>query len=83
MNPRLSLVLGIALAVTLAGCGKTLGVAPQVSRGAPLAEPPAIAPRRNLFPPTPGGIHLNLVFNYRVTNLHREIGVVDVVWGSR
>jgi hypothetical protein len=27
-------------------------------------------------------VHLNLVFNYLVKQLHNEIGVVDVVWGA-
>ena len=40
-------------------------------------------PRRAVFPPTRSGVHLNLVFNYAVPDLRREIGVVDVVWGSR
>ncbi len=42
-----------------------------------------LSPRRGQFPPTPRGIHLNLVFNYLVKNLHREVGLVDVVWGAR
>lgn len=43
---------------------------------------PATSPRRSEFPPTPSGVHLNLVFNYRVKNVRSEIGVVDVVWGA-
>ena len=40
-------------------------------------------PRREQFPPTPSGIHLNLVFNYLVKDLDREIGLIDAVWGAR
>lgn len=40
------------------------------------------APRRALFPPTPSGVGLELVFNYNVANVERESGLIDVVWGA-
>ena len=41
-------------------------------------------PRGNLFPKTKGNIHLEMVFNYNLTQkqLNSETGVVDLVWGS-
>jgi hypothetical protein len=68
-------------------CASPGGVAPAADAAAMPAMRPAAsapgAPRRWLFPPTPGGVHLNLVFNYAVPHLRSELGVVDVVWGSR
>ena len=40
------------------------------------------ASRANLFPATTDGIHLEMVFNYNVTDPNIESGVVDMVWGS-
>src|SRR5271165_4706520 len=40
------------------------------------------ANRANLFPATTDGIHLEMVFNYNVTDPNIESGVVDMVWGS-
>ncbi|HEY6326831.1 MAG TPA: putative glycoside hydrolase [Candidatus Cybelea sp.] len=78
-------VVFAALALALAGCGRTIAGPPPAPRdaGTRLSQGPATAPRRNQFPPTPSGIHLNLVFNYLVKYLRREIGLVDVVWGSQ
>jgi len=45
-------------------------------------DSPAVGPRRDRFPATPGGVHLNLVFNYAVKNVRREVGLIDVVWGA-
>ena len=75
----------VVLAAALGGCGTTIAGAPPGSAGADAwpARAPDAVPRRNQFPSTPSGVHLNLVFNYRVPNLRREIGVVDVVWGAR
>ncbi len=38
--------------------------------------------RGNLFPDTTENIHLEMVFNYSVTDPNTEAGVVDMVWGS-
>jgi hypothetical protein len=38
--------------------------------------------RTQYFPDTTDGIHLEMVFNYNVTNPTTEAGVVDMVWGS-
>jgi hypothetical protein len=80
LGPRWAVWTLLAVA---AGC-RGAGLPPM--RGAPGA-PPLIRsleepPRRDLFPPTPGGVHLNLVFNYDVHHRKREIGSVDVVWGA-
>jgi hypothetical protein len=79
-------VLRGALAATalaaLTGCGGMRAVGPPAPAPAASALASDTAPRRAQFPPTPGGIHLNLVFNYQVKHLHREIGVVDAVWGA-
>jgi hypothetical protein len=40
------------------------------------------SPRTQYFPNTTDGIHLEMVFNYNVTNPGIEAGVVDMVWGS-
>ncbi len=83
MDVRTSLLFGL---FALAACGGIDGggaVTPRslnASNG--VAAAPDLVPRRAEFPPTPSGIHLNLVFNYRVNDLHREIGLVDVVWGA-
>ncbi|MGA8574294.1 MAG: putative glycoside hydrolase [Candidatus Cybelea sp.] len=73
-------------AATVAGCGGEAALSPQrvsaTSAAAGYAAPD-LGSRRNQFPPTPSGIHLNLVFNYLVKDLGREIGLVDVVWGAR
>jgi len=49
----------------------------------PAAEAAAGA-RGSLFPQTPSGIHLEMVFNYDLSQsqLSEETGVVDLVWGS-
>jgi hypothetical protein len=79
---RLKAFLPVALAVlTVAGCGQNLGLARQAF-GGEFNGLSALAPRRGEFPPTPSGIHLNLVFNYRVRNVRHEIGVIDVGWGA-
>lgn len=77
------LLAAACTAALLAGC--SAGASTPQFAPAPAADVPAAAqaPRRALFPPTVGGVHLNLAFNYDVRNLHSEIGVVDVVWGSR
>lgn len=75
-----------ALAVlALAGCTVAGGVPPRNANAGAFGASgtPDLAPRRAQFPPTQSGIHLNLVFNYRVRDLARESGLVDVVWGSR
>jgi hypothetical protein len=74
--------LGAFLVAALAGCAGAFGAGPPVSHLSRSAASPELSPRRNQFPPTPSGIHLNLVFNYRVKDVHREIGLVDVVWGA-
>jgi hypothetical protein len=38
--------------------------------------------RTQYFPNTTDGIHLEMVFNYNLTNPGIEAGVVDMVWGS-
>lgn len=38
--------------------------------------------RGGLFPDTTDNIHLEMVFNYSVTDPNTEAGVVDMVWGS-
>jgi len=83
MNRPTKFLCVVAISAALSGCGKTVGLAPQVPNGAVSSRLPDLVPRRNQFPPTPSGVHLNLVFNYRVADLRREIGLVDVVWGSR
>jgi hypothetical protein len=81
---RFGIAWVLALAsVACAGCGKTLGVSPAPPGGAPAMQAPDLAARRSEFPPTPSGVHRNLVFNYLVKDLRREIGLVDVVWGAR
>ncbi len=39
-------------------------------------------PRTQYFPDTTKNIHLEMVFNYNVTNINTEAGVVDMVWAS-
>jgi len=70
-------------AAALAACGGHAAVAPLPAGNSYYAASPTLATRRDQFPPTPNGIHLNLVFNYAVKNLRREIGLIDVVWGAR
>jgi hypothetical protein len=79
---RVNLVAALLLISGLAGCGE-VSIAPRIPSPAFTATTPDATPRRNQFPPTPSGIHLNLVFNYDVRKLSREIGVVDAVWGAR
>ncbi len=38
--------------------------------------------RTQYFPDTTNNIHLEMVFNYNVTDLYTESGVVDMVWAS-
>lgn len=38
--------------------------------------------RTQYFPDTTNNIHLEMVFNYNVTNINTEAGVVDMVWAS-
>ena len=38
--------------------------------------------RTQYFPDTTDNIHLEMVFNYNVSNPHTEAGVVDMVWAS-
>jgi hypothetical protein len=62
----------------------SISLAPQGFSGTSnVAQAPDLVPRRVQFPPTPSGIHLNLVFNSLVKDLRREIGLIDVVWGAR
>ena len=75
---------GVALAAltTVCGCGNgSMAGVPSLSNR-DLSPSSDVAPRRSQFPPTPSGIHLNLVFNYLVKNLQREVGLVDIVWGA-
>ncbi|MBV8373171.1 MAG: hypothetical protein JOY69_07900, partial [Candidatus Eremiobacteraeota bacterium] len=81
--------IGLLLAALGAGCrgGGAVPIQDPALPSGTVAESPqresALAsPRRQLFPPTPGNVHLNLVFNYAVHDLKREIGVVDIVWGA-
>ncbi len=39
-------------------------------------------PRTQYFPDTRDNIHLEMVFNYNVTDINTEVGVVDMVWAS-
>jgi len=39
-------------------------------------------PRTQYFPDTTNNIHLEMVFNYNVTDINTEVGVVDMVWAS-
>jgi len=39
-------------------------------------------PRTQYFPNTSDNIHLEMVFNYNVTDVNTESGVVDMVWAS-
>ena len=82
------IAIAAAAAAGLVGCGGAGNIGPisPSAAGAPYAGHvvmPDLTTRRGEFPPTPAGIHLNLVFNYRVKDLQSEVGVVDVVWGSR
>ncbi|HTU81163.1 MAG TPA: hypothetical protein VMF61_03485 [Candidatus Acidoferrales bacterium] len=73
-----------AAALLAAGCAAQLPPAPSIESAA-VALRPASAPappRRGEFPSTVSGVHLNLVFNYDVRDVDREIGRVDVVWGA-
>ena len=75
----------LLILLLLAGCSGGVLAAPpagQTLRPQTAALAPADAPRRALFPPTPAGVHLNLVFNYNVHDVRREIGTIDVVWGA-
>lgn len=74
--------LGIAVSLAPAACGRPAG--PSTPEALPALRIPAAspAPRRAVFPPTHANVHLNLVFNGGVRDLRKEIGVVDVVWGS-
>ncbi|MBV8345840.1 MAG: hypothetical protein JO190_12725 [Candidatus Eremiobacteraeota bacterium] len=85
MNPVVKALCAVTIAAALASCGKAIAPGPPAlgGAGASNAASPDLVPRREQFPPTPAGVHLNLVFNYRVANLRREIGVVDLVWGAR
>ena len=38
--------------------------------------------RTRYFPDTTNNIHLEMVFNYNVTDINTESGVVDMVWAS-
>ena len=38
--------------------------------------------RSQYFPDTTDNIHLEMVFNYNVTDINTESGVVDMVWAS-
>jgi hypothetical protein len=46
------------------------------------ATPDATSARTQYFPATKDGIHLEMVFNYNLSNPDAEEGVVDMVWGS-
>jgi len=46
------------------------------------AQEPVTKARTQYFPDTTNNIHLEMVFNYNVTDLNTETGVVDMVWGS-
>ncbi|MBV8490651.1 MAG: hypothetical protein JO199_08990 [Candidatus Eremiobacteraeota bacterium] len=86
MNVRAVWLFGVVGLALGAGCARetpgaaSMSVIPTLRSAASPAG--AGAPRRALFPPTPSGVHLNLVFNYGVKNVDSEIGVVDLVWGA-
>ncbi len=69
------------VALLLPACGHVPPAVSYLPSSASMAES-AGAPRRALFPATPSGVHLNLVFNYDVRDVEREIGRVDLVWGA-
>jgi hypothetical protein len=68
--------------LALADCEGVVVDGPQAPANARVLAAPLLATRRHEFPPTPSGVHLNLVFNYDVADKRREIGLVDVVWGA-
>jgi len=73
----------IGTVAALTGCGGHANqFAPPNSSQTYAFASPDLVPRRGQFPPTPSGVHLNLVFNYDVKNVRSEIGVIDVVWGA-
>jgi hypothetical protein len=72
-----------ALSAFLTACGQTFVSAPPLSGAPGRSSLTDLRTRREQFPPTAGGIHLNLVFNYLVKDLDRELGVIDIVWGAR
>jgi hypothetical protein len=69
--------------IGLCGCaGQSAAFTPSRSTETYFTRSPALGTRRGQFPPTPSGVHLNLVFNYAVKDLRSEIGVIDIVWGA-
>jgi hypothetical protein len=46
------------------------------------AQESSIRARAQYFPDTADNIHLEMVFNYNVTDVNAESGVVDMVWAS-
>jgi hypothetical protein len=46
------------------------------------AQEPLSKARTQYFPDTTNNIHLEIVFNYNVTDINTESGVVDMVWAS-
>ena len=46
------------------------------------AQEPSTHARTQYFPDTTNNIHLEMVFNYNVTDVNAESGVVDMVWAS-
>lgn len=79
----LKAAVGVA-ALALAACAGAGTLTPQRTNASEsLSAGADFAPRRSQFPPTPSSVHLNLVFNYKVRDLNREVGIVDVVWGAR
>lgn len=46
------------------------------------AQEPLTKPRTQYFPDTTNNVHLEMVFNYNVPDIHAESGVVDMVWAS-
>jgi hypothetical protein len=76
--------LVLAAMIAAAGCAAS-DIQPGSSAPASvraLASTSGGAPRRSLFPPTPSGVHLNLVFTFAVPKVKREVGLVDLVWGA-
>jgi hypothetical protein len=51
-----------------------------VSSACGLAQTGDAPGRTQYFPDTTDGIHLEMVFNYNVTDPKIEAGVVDMVW---
>ncbi len=83
MRAHFALALAALLALTSACARDAFAPAPRAAARTFVSIPAGDqAPRRALFPSTPSGVHLELVFNYAVADVRNEIGHVDVVWGA-